>query len=61
MDPYQDRQVEMSPKKEFKYIFLKICPWKIAKKKLTQNFILYLAADFRTKCKFMPESFQMDT
>ena len=48
-------------KKNLKNIFLKICPWKIAKKKLTQNFILYLTADFRTKCKFMPESFQMDT
>ena len=59
MDPYQDRQVEMSPIKIYssKYVLEKLQK----KKKLTQNFILYLAADFRTKCKFMPESFQMDT
>ena len=61
MDPYQDRQVEMSPKKEFKKYILENMSLENCKKKLTQNFILYLAADFRTKCKFMPESFQMDT
>ena len=34
--------------------------WKILEK-LKKNYFIYLTADFRTKCKLMPKSFQMDT